>query len=177
MLSYNKVKRYCCEDLSLIENYDLAVADQTQKWACHHRKETDEGLSADELKKLGLYWNRPASELIFLPPAEHTRLHKYGNTYWLGRHHTNDAREKIGTKSKGRHHIGAGLKGDSHPKARAVYQIDKTTCEIIKKWNCVNDAARALGIHSTNIVKCCKGKCKSAGGYIWRYVEGALDDV
>ena len=26
------VKRYCCEDISLIENYDKAVADNTQIW-------------------------------------------------------------------------------------------------------------------------------------------------
>ena len=30
-------KKYCCEDPSLIENYDKAIADTTQTWEIHHR--------------------------------------------------------------------------------------------------------------------------------------------
>ena len=61
-----RAKDYCCEDISLIENYEQALNDQTQVWDCHHRLEIELGLSAAELIKQGLYWNRPASELIFL---------------------------------------------------------------------------------------------------------------
>lgn len=72
------VKRYCCEDISLIENYDKAVADNTQIWQCHHRLEiTKEGIfSPKELIDKNLYYNRPASELIFLTKLEHNRLHE-----------------------------------------------------------------------------------------------------
>ena len=34
------VKKYCCEDISLIENYIEAVSDDSQVWHCHHRLET-----------------------------------------------------------------------------------------------------------------------------------------
>ena len=37
MINEYCAKSYCCEDLSLIENYALAVADTTQAWDCHHR--------------------------------------------------------------------------------------------------------------------------------------------
>ena len=34
------VKKFCCEDISKIENYAAAIADTTQTWECHHRMET-----------------------------------------------------------------------------------------------------------------------------------------
>ena len=68
-------KQYCCEDLSLIENYNEAVADKENIWVCHHRKETDLGMKSFELMANGLYFNRPASELIFLTRDVHAKLH------------------------------------------------------------------------------------------------------
>lgn len=137
MIDFKRANKYCNEDISLIENYEQAVNNKTQIWDCHHRKETDEGLSKAELIKQGLYWNRPASELIFLTRSEHMRLHKIGNKN----------------------------------SAKAVYQIDKITGEIIKVWNCVSDVTKTLGIHQSAIVACCKRKPrrKSAGGFIWKY--------
>lgn len=97
---------YCCEDISKIENYDIAVNDSTQRYVCHHRKGTDLKLTREELKAAGLYFNRPADELIFLTVSEHARLHqanlsekqkleksersrqaiiKVNKTYWKGR--------------------------------------------------------------------------------------------
>lgn len=80
------VKKYCCEDLSLIENYDKAIKDKNILWHCHHRLETHDEkgnkrlnyLSSDDLIKLNLYYKRPANELIFLMPNEHINLHKFG---------------------------------------------------------------------------------------------------
>lgn len=39
MINEDKVENFCCEDFSLIENYDKAVADKEQVWHCHHRLE------------------------------------------------------------------------------------------------------------------------------------------
>lgn len=80
MISKRQVKRYCCEDISKIENYDKAMADTTQTWECHHRMELIEtGAIVDstqqDLKDWGIYYNRPADELIFLTHKEHLSLH------------------------------------------------------------------------------------------------------
>ena len=77
MINEYTAKKYCSEDISIIENYELAVNDTTQTWDCHHRGEILPcgRFSIDDLKKFGLYYKRPASELIFLTKAEHTRLH------------------------------------------------------------------------------------------------------
>ena len=80
MISIISVNKFCNEDISLIENYEKAINDGTQTWECHHRKETDEGLSAKKLIELGLYYGRPASEFIFLTKSEHMRLHNKGKS-------------------------------------------------------------------------------------------------
>lgn len=41
----------------------------------------------------------------------------------------------------------------------------------IAEYPSVSEASRQTGISTTNICKCCKGKHKTAGGYIWRYVD------
>ena len=73
MISLNNAKKYCCEDISLIENYDKAISDDYLIWHCHHRNENI--ASAKCLQQLNLYFNRPASELIFLTPKEHKQAH------------------------------------------------------------------------------------------------------
>lgn len=83
MISSTHIKDYCNEDISLIENYDLAVSDKESIWQCHHRLEThDENgnlreipLTISDLKSLSLYLKRPASELIFLTQSDHKSLH------------------------------------------------------------------------------------------------------
>lgn len=79
-----QLRKYCCEDFSLIENYEKAINDNENMWVCHHRNEITMNLTPDELKKLGLYWNRPASELIFLTRSEHSKLHKNANHHFKG---------------------------------------------------------------------------------------------
>ena len=76
MIDKNRANKYCRDDISLIENYDQAIADTTQMWHCHHRRETI--FSRKDLIEIGEYYNRPACELIFLTSLEHNRLHNLG---------------------------------------------------------------------------------------------------
>lgn len=39
----------------------------------------------------------------------------------------------------------------------------------IKEWGSTMDIHRELGIDNSSISKCCRGKYKTAGGFIWRY--------
>ena len=77
MISNRTVSYYCKEDLSLIENYDKAMADKDHIWDCHHRLEIGEGYTntTEHLKMMNLYYDRPACELIFLLHSEHQKLH------------------------------------------------------------------------------------------------------
>ena len=117
MLSVENVIAYCCEDISLIENYDKAIADTTQTWHCHHRLEIQGNLTltAKELKLQRLYYNRPASELIFLTSKEHVRLHRLGkkfsketclkfSKYHTGLKHTEETKARMSQSHKGKKH-------------------------------------------------------------------------
>ena len=78
-------ERYC-KNYQDIENFEKAKADNFKGWHCHHRLQTwtsDGGrrlvdITMEELKALGMYYNRPASELIFLTDIEHGSLHSKG---------------------------------------------------------------------------------------------------
>lgn len=55
----------------------------------------------------------------------------------------------------------------SMPK-RSVTQFEKSG-EFIERFIGIRDASRKTGISNSDIVKVCKGKIKSAGGYYWQY--------
>ena len=95
-------KRFCKEP-EKIENYEKAKADNFKGWHCHHRLEThtpdgkrrDVDISHKELITLGLYYNRPPEELIFLTTREH-------NAYKKGQPRSVETRRKIAEAKKGK---------------------------------------------------------------------------
>ena len=58
-------------------------------------------------------------------------------------------------------------RGKHRKRATSVIQINKKTKDEIKTFETVTQATLETGIK--NISKCCNGKIKSAGGFIWRY--------
>ena len=63
---------------------------------------------------------------------------------------------------------------DSPPqkyKNKTIKQVIQfsNTGEFIKEWNSIVDVTKELKIGGNSIVTCCKGKYKSAGGFIWKY--------
>lgn len=67
-------------------------------------------------------------------------------------------------------------KGLNHWCAKAIGQYDKKG-NFIKEWSYIREAAQTLGIQGANISACAKGRRKTAGGYIWRYMEEVSQDV
>ena len=96
-------KQYC-KDYENIENYEKAKADNFKGWHSHHRLETHNSdgerrlvdITADELKALGMYWSRPAEELIFLTIREHNSLHRKGKPL------SEETRKKLSEANKGK---------------------------------------------------------------------------
>lgn len=77
MIYYKFVNKCCKDDYTQIENYEQAINDNSQTWVLHHKLEIHEDYinSKEQMINMGLYYNRPASELIFLTKADHNRLH------------------------------------------------------------------------------------------------------
>ena len=146
-------KRYCSEDISLIENYHQAISDKERMWDIHHRSECDENgrtlFTSKQLIEMNLYFNRPASELVFVTRSMHWKLHR-------------EIYEKRGKK-------GGKIGGKKHSLPILQFAKDGT---LIKEWPSLSDAYRQLGISCSNICACLKGYRKSAGGFVWRYAHG-----
>lgn len=59
-------------------------------------------------------------------------------------------------------------RGATHVQSKKVKQIDPSTNEIIKIWDCVAEAQRAKV--GNNISDCANGKLKTTGGFKWEYL-------
>lgn len=93
----NKIlKKYCKDDYTKIENFALAQQDNFDGWVCHHRLEltinNEYAHSAKELKRLGMYYDRPYYELILMRKKEHKRLH--------AKHRSPETKKKVKEKMK-----------------------------------------------------------------------------
>ena len=141
MINEYYAKKFCCEDLSLIENYDKAISDTTQTLDCHHRGEILPcgRFSVSDLKKFELYFNRPASELIFLTRSEHRRLHLKGvpKPYLKGIPRSEATKKAIGEAN-----------------SKKILQFTKSG-EFIREWPSLRETSRQLKINCGNICSCC----------------------
>ncbi|KKK75340.1 hypothetical protein LCGC14_2874680 [marine sediment metagenome] len=61
-------------------------------------------------------------------------------------------------------------KGNQH-SAKIVIQYDGKTRSHIRMWNSISQASKKLDISLSNISMCCNGKLKTAGGFIWRFLN------
>ena len=133
MIKLYNAKKFCKDDISLIENYDKAIADTTQVWHCHHRRETI--YSRSGLIEIGEYYNRPACELIFLTKSEHMKLHRLGKKVSAetrkkmsksknGKHRSEETRKKISEANNGKNNW---IKG-THWYNNGVTSILAKTC-------------------------------------------------
>ena len=104
-----------CKDYTQIENYDTAIKSPL-RYDLHHRREISEHKSRKQLIDENLYYNIPATDLIFLKSKEHRRLHKAnlsaearkkmsdaqkGNQCALGHHCSEETRQKISVARRG----------------------------------------------------------------------------
>ncbi len=146
-----------CTKPELIENYDKAINDTTQTWVCHHRLETHNSdgvlrqvaLSQKELDALGMLYDRPPEEFIFLTQKEHRILHNSFRDYSKI---TDEARQNISeaqklriskmTKQEKRRVFGS-RKGQKHSeetrrkmsKSQKEYYLSLTEEERKEKYN------------------------------------------
>lgn len=106
---------------------------------------------------------------------EKQRLLKIGNKYRLGQKQSEACKRKISEKNKGRN---AGEKnyfhghkffGVDNPNSKPVERYDLNG-NLIDYKSCAADYAKELNlINAAHITEVCKGKRKTAHGYIWKY--------
>lgn len=99
-----------------------------------------------------------------LPEVNHNDENKLNNTYlnlmWCDRKFNNN----YGKQSK----EGRRLAGKHRMKKVCQLSIEG---EFIKVFEGIRVAEEQTGVDNTAISRCCKGIFKTAGGYVWRYVD------
>lgn len=66
---------------------------------------------------------------------------------------------------------GTSIKRMSEKHKKKVIQYTKNN-EFVEEFNSLKEASDKIGINSSSIMRCCKNKQKTCGGYIWKYKEG-----
>lgn len=158
--------RCFCRNPKLVENYAQAIADTTQTWEAHHRLETHTSdgerrlveLTRDELKALGMYYDRPAEELIFLTKADHNKLHN------KGKKHSEESKRKMSETHKRK-----PLSEEAKRRISKILSKRMLCVETNEVFSSIKDAYRKTGIR--HISEACHGNYKTAGGYHWRFVD------
>ena len=158
MVNLRNARKFCSEDVALIENYEMAMADGSQTWDCHHRLEAN--CTVKQLKELGLYFARPARELIFLTHGAHASANHYGRSCEEARQRTSrlhkgktvseTTREKLRRANIGKHlseeckrKIGAWSRGNKFALGhKHTEEWKKANGERMTKRNQGNSIAR-----------------------------------
>lgn len=65
---------------------------------------------------------------------------------------------------------GTSIARSKEKRSKSVQQFSKEL-KLLCEYVSVSEAERKTGIYNPNIVKCCKGERKTAGGYIWKYTK------
>lgn len=95
-----------------------------------------------------------------------------------GKHLSEETKKKLSEKLKGRtlseetkDKISESNSGANNPRARKCICVE--TGQI---FDTIREASECVGLKNpTNIVKCCRGERKTAGGYHWMYYEKYLE--
>ena len=131
-----------------------------------------------EKKEMSIQRKGKNKGLRVSPKSEFKNGHKFGE----------DVIKKMSDAKKGKPSWNKGLKGynsgDKNPMkrkevrekflgaknsgAKALFQID-IDGNIIKRWDCMSDAARILNASTSNISACCRGKLSQTKGYYFKY--------
>lgn len=116
--------------------------------------------------------NNIAENLRNVTPLENhnnplTKLHisnsRIGKPSWgLGLKYTQEHRDNISKALKGKCPL------STNPNSKAIVQFD-LDMNLIKKWDCLQDAVNELGIPQPIISKSLTNRRKTGGGFIWKY--------
>jgi hypothetical protein len=98
-----------------------------------------------------------------------TGLRKRGKEHWSYGKQPQGFKKYYETH-KGIRHPSYGVRGIKNSNSKKVIQYDKCG-NYIRQWNSMADIYRELKISTGCVCNCCKGKRKTAGGYVWKYKE------
>lgn len=88
------------------------------------------------------------------------------NNPMYGKHHTQEVKDTISKKNKGR----TMSQEQKELRSKLINQYTKDGV-FLKQWSGATTVMKEMGINKSLIGKVCKGIKKSAGGYVWKYAS------
>jgi len=131
------------------------------------------------LSKNGKVKSKPIHRLVataFIPNPDNKKTvnHKDGNK--LNNHVTNLEWNTSSENNKHAYNIGikigsmTGKFGNEHNRSTKINQYNKIGV-FINSFGSSHEIKRKLNINPSHVISVCKGKRKTAGGFIWKYAE------
>lgn len=115
---------------------------------------------------------RPKDERDKISEIAKTRIGELNGFY--GKTHTEETKQLLSKLKTGstlnEDHIKKFCGAGQESVKRKVNQICKKTGALLNTWDYIRQASKELKINEGSIVSCCRGRYKSAGGFIWEYV-------
>ena len=103
---------------------------------------------------------------------ENPKNNRVDNLEWCTPHYNTNYGTGIERRKQNTDYAFIMKKIDWVERAKKYYKkIEQLTTngQLIKKWDAIIFAGESLNIPCSNITMCCKGRIKTAGGYVWRY--------
>jgi group I intron endonuclease len=148
-----EILEYCkVEDLKNRERYYIEKFNTTNSKIGYNSTKGGDGT-------FGIKWTAANYQAI-----KNRRSYEGSENPNYGKHHTQEAKEKIRKARIGRRQSEECRTKKS--KAILQYSLDNV---FIKEWISATEAMRALNIDKSSIGRVAMGKKRSAGGFIWKY--------
>lgn len=134
-----------------------------------------------EMSALGCHWflEETTKNRMRKPKSEEHRKHisearsGEGNPMY-GKHLSEEHRKKISESEKGRHlseEHKAKISGANNYHSKRVGAYDYYTGKLFAEFDSTRQAAQEMNLSQQNISACCRGKRRTAGGFIWEYIS------
>lgn len=150
-------------------------------WEAFTYKVVCDGLDIEDAKALE---TSLIEQLDTRNPSKGYNTTKGGECMFIGHSQTDETRDKISRSLKGvvftdehRKRISDAKSGARHHAAKKVYQYAKDGT-LVKVWDYMGEAAKAVGVTKSSISHACVGITKTCQGFTWSYVPlGGMDDT
>ena len=157
-------------------NRKISEKNKGRKFTEEHKRKLSESRNGEKNPNYGKHFTdehkRKLSESNKNPSKETRMKISEANK---GRKRSEDVKQKMSESRKGKNN---GFYNKNHSKEQKekwsrerrvkVCQYDKQG-KLIKIWNGIIEIEKELGIDKASISRCCRGKVKTAGGFIWKY--------
>ena len=136
------------------------------------------GKTEEEMREIKKHMSESAKKKIFT--EEHRKnlceSKKGEKNHNYGKAMSEEQKQKISKSKKGQKLSNETRNKMSESKSITVIQYDINN-NIIKIWKNAKEASIKLNLDDSSIRKCCNGKRKTCGGFIWKYYkEGDINE-